>query len=79
LYGVTLALLAVIGLHRGLGLVYYLGIAVAAAVMIHHHRLIRGRDREACFRPLTRTTGSARSFLSEFFSDFAIRHGIPWI
>src|SRR5260221_11883127 len=48
-YGVTLPLLAVIGLHRGLGLVYYLGIAVAAGVRINHHRLIRGRGRGTCF------------------------------
>src|SRR5256884_5415280 len=49
-YGVTLALLAVIGLHRRPGLVYYLGLAAAAAVMTHHYRLIRGRDPEALFK-----------------------------
>jgi len=78
-YGVTLALLAVIGLHRGLGLVYYLGIAVAAAVMIHHHRLIRGRDREACFRAFNQNNWVGAIIFVGIFSDFAIRRGIPWI
>ena len=77
-YGVTLALLAVIGLHRGLGLVYYLGIAVAAAVMIHHHRLIRGRDRETCFRAFNQNNWVGAIIFVGIFSDFAIRRGIPW-
>jgi len=34
-----------IGLHRGLSPGLYLGLAAAAAIMTHHYRLIRGRDR----------------------------------
>src|SRR5438045_7955230 len=49
-YGATLALLAGIGLQRALGPVYYLGLAAAAALMTHHYRLIRYRDREGCFK-----------------------------
>ena len=77
-YGVTLALLAVIGLHRGLGLVYYLGLAAAAAVMTHHYRLIRGRDREACFKAFNQNNWIGAIFFVGIFADFEIRRGVPW-
>ncbi|MDH5222779.1 MAG: 4-hydroxybenzoate octaprenyltransferase, partial [Betaproteobacteria bacterium] len=32
-----------------LGWPYYAGLAVAAAMMAYHFRLIRGRTREGCF------------------------------
>jgi len=34
----------------GLGLPYYAGLAVAAAMMVYHWRLIRGRSRAGCFK-----------------------------
>jgi len=77
-YGVTLALLAVIGLHRGLGLVYYLGLAAGAAVMTHHYRLIRGRDREACFKAFNQNNWIGAIFFVGIFADFATGRGIPW-
>jgi len=39
-----------LGLSLGLGRVYLLGIAVAAAQAVWHYTLIRGRTREGCFR-----------------------------
>jgi len=77
-YGVTLALLAVIGLHRGLGLVYYLGLAAAAVVMTHHYRLIRGRDREGCFKAFNQNNWVGAIIFAGIFADFSIRRGIPW-
>jgi 4-hydroxybenzoate polyprenyltransferase len=78
-YGVTLALLAGVGLHRGLSLVYYLGLAGAASLMTYHYRLIRGRDREACFRAFNHNNWVGAVIFAGIFADFAIRHGIPWI
>jgi len=49
-YAATLAILAWIGVLLGLGVYYYLGLALAAGVMGYHYRLIRGRERERCFR-----------------------------
>jgi len=77
-YGVMLALLAAIGLHRGLGLVYYLGLAAAAAFMTYHHRLIRGRDREACFRAFNHNNWVGAVIFAGIFADFTIKRGIPW-
>jgi len=77
-YGVMLTLLAGIGLQRGLGLVYYLGLAAGAAVMTHHYRLIRGRDREACFKAFNQNNWVGAIIFVGISADFAIRRGIPW-
>src|SRR5205814_4203178 len=49
-YGAMLALLAVVGALRGLGWPYYLGLALAAGMMLYHWTLIRDRSREGCFK-----------------------------
>ena len=49
-YAVTLALLALAGQMAGLGWAYYAGLAVAACIAIYHYTLIRGRQRDRCFR-----------------------------
>jgi 4-hydroxybenzoate polyprenyltransferase len=49
-YGVTLAILAVVGSTLELGMVYYIGLLSAAGIAIYHYTLIRERQREACFK-----------------------------
>jgi 4-hydroxybenzoate polyprenyltransferase len=49
-YAMALMLLAVVGLMESLGTFYFLGLAVAAAMAVHHFSLIRDRSREGCFR-----------------------------
>jgi 4-hydroxybenzoate polyprenyltransferase len=48
-YTITLLLLALAGVMAGLGLVYFIGLIVAAGVALHHYTLIRDRSREKCF------------------------------
>ena len=45
-----LTIMAAIGSSQNLGVLYYTGLATAAALVIYQHRLARTRDREACFR-----------------------------
>jgi 4-hydroxybenzoate polyprenyltransferase len=45
-----LAIMAAIGLWYRLSIFYYLGLVVAVALVVYQYRLIRGRDREPCFR-----------------------------
>jgi 4-hydroxybenzoate polyprenyltransferase len=78
-YGATLSVLCGIGVHRGLGVVYYLGLAGAAGFMVYHYRLIRGRGREACFKAFNQNSWVGAIVFIGIFSDFAIRRGIPWI
>ena len=78
-YGAMLVLLAGIGLHQGLGLVYYLGLAGAGGCIAYHFRLIRGRGREDCFKAFKHNNWVGAAIFAGIFADFAIRQGIPWI
>lgn len=49
-YALTLLLLAWVGAREKLGIAYFVGLSVAAAIALYHHRLIRHRDRAGCFR-----------------------------
>lgn len=49
-YAAMLVLLALVGMHLGLGWPFYAGLAAAGAMMAYHWQLIRGRTREGCFR-----------------------------
>ena len=49
-YFVALCLLAGIGHSLKYGAAYYVGLALAAAVAGYHYLLIRGRDRQRCFK-----------------------------
>lgn len=46
----VLALWAAVGAVFALGVAYYLALAVVAAIAIYHQWLIRGRERDACFK-----------------------------
>jgi 4-hydroxybenzoate polyprenyltransferase len=49
-YTATLGILAVIGAWLRLGLFYYAGLAVAFGIAAYHYTLIRGRERDKCFK-----------------------------
>ncbi|NDC08338.1 MAG: 4-hydroxybenzoate octaprenyltransferase [Oxalobacteraceae bacterium] len=48
-YAVHLVLIALVGARYQLGALFYLGLAVAAAIAAYHYLLIRERDRLGCF------------------------------
>jgi len=72
-YGAMLAVLAGIGLHRRFGAAYYLGLVAAAGLMAYHYRLIRGREREFCFRAFNHNTWVGAVIFAGILADFAIR------
>jgi len=49
-YGSMLALLGWLGMLLRLRWPYFGGLGAAAAMMLYHYLLIRGRSREGCFR-----------------------------
>lgn len=49
-YAAALALLAWAGMLARLGWIYYAGLVVAAGIALYHYTLIRGRERERCFK-----------------------------
>jgi len=52
-YGLMLAFLLAVGVLTYRTWPYYLGLGVAAGMMVYHWRLIRGRSREGCFKAFT--------------------------
>ena len=77
-YGVTLALLAAIGVAHRMGVLYYAGLAGAAALMGYHYRLIRGRDRDGCFKAFNQNNWVGAAIFAGMFADFALKRGLPW-
>jgi 4-hydroxybenzoate polyprenyltransferase len=65
-YVVYFAGMAWIGVERALGVIYWIGFGIAAALAAYHVRLIRTRERERCFR----------AFLSNHWLGFAMFAGI---
>ena len=49
-YAVTLGLLAVAGRMAGLGWIFHVGLLAAAGVALYHYTLIKGRNRDECFK-----------------------------
>lgn len=62
----VLAGLALVGLWQGLGLFYWLGLAVASATVVYQFTLIRGREREPCFV----------AFLNNHYTGMAVFAGL---
>jgi 4-hydroxybenzoate polyprenyltransferase len=78
-YSAMLLILAGIGVHHRLGPLYYVGLAGAAGLMAYHYRLIRGRDREGCFKAFNHNNWVGGAVFAGIFADFALRQGLPWI
>ncbi len=48
-YGLTLAILAMVGNAMNLGWAYWVGLLFAAAIALYHYQLIKDRDARRCF------------------------------
>jgi 4-hydroxybenzoate polyprenyltransferase len=76
-YAVTLALLALAGQMAGpmadLGWAYYAGLAVAACIAIYHYTLIRGRQRERCFKAFLHNNWFGAAVFSGIVLDGLLR------
>ena len=55
-YGLTLALLAWVGLQRNMGIAFYGGLITAAAIAVYHMSLIKTRAPKQCFRAFLHNT-----------------------
>lgn len=49
-YAVFIMMMVVLGVQAGWNAGYFVGLAVAAWIAVYHYTLIRGREREACFK-----------------------------
>ena len=49
-HALFLALMTFVGLWQSMGVLYYVGIAIAAALALYQHKLIATRERNDCFK-----------------------------
>lgn len=70
-YAATLIILAAVGNTLHLGMAYYFGLLAAAAIAAYHYMLIRGRQREACFKAFLHNNW----FGMVIFAGVALDHG----
>ena len=72
-YAAMLAILAGIGATRHLTWPYYAGLALAAAMMGYHFRLIRGRTREGCFNAFRHNNWVGAAVFGGIVAAYALR------
>ncbi len=72
-YAIYLAAWSWLGRSLGLGLIFQLGIAAAAAQALWHYTLIRGRTREGCFKAFAVNHWLGASVFMGVALDLALR------
>ena len=71
-YGVTLALLWVVGRLEGLGGWYLAGLGVAALISVYHWTLIRRRTRAGCFAAFNHNNWWGAAVMAGVVADYAL-------
>jgi 4-hydroxybenzoate polyprenyltransferase len=72
-YAAMLGLLVWVGQRLEMGVVYYLGLAVAAAIALYHYTLIRHRERQACFRAFLHNNWLGAAVFCGIALDYLLR------
>jgi len=72
-YAIFLASWTALGLRFGLGLLFLLGIAAAAAQVIWHYTLIKDRSREGCFKAFRQNHWVGFAVFAGTVLDLALR------
>jgi 4-hydroxybenzoate polyprenyltransferase len=72
-YGITLSLLAMVGLIKGLGIAYFVGLVVAEGIALHHYKLIKDRIREKCFAAFLHNNWFGAVVFTGLVMDYLLR------
>ncbi len=72
-YGAMLAILAWLGVALRYGAYYFAGLACAAAIMGYHYLLIRGRNRERCFKAFLHNNWVGAVICAGLIADFYLK------
>ena len=72
-YGLALALLAWVGWQAHFGIVFFLGLLVAAAIAAYHYMLIRHRDPASCFRAFLHNNWLGAAVFAGLLLNYLIR------
>ena len=72
-YAAALAMLAWVGLRMHLGWPYYAGLMTAGGLALHHLRLIRERDPQACFRAFLHNAWLGAAIFAGIVINFVLK------
>jgi 4-hydroxybenzoate polyprenyltransferase len=72
-YAASLSLFTVVGLAAGLGVVFLIGMLVAAGIAVYHYFLIRSRERMPCFAAFRHNNWLGAAMFAGIALDFALR------
>ena len=72
-HAIFLILMALVGWWQFLSILYYLGLMVAAALVWYQYRLIRTRDRDACFRAFLNNAWVGTAIFAALAADLHFR------
>jgi 4-hydroxybenzoate polyprenyltransferase len=72
-YGVTFALIFLVGWQYGLRIWFGAGLLAAAACAVYHYALIRERDRMRCFAAFRHNNWLGAAIFAGIFLDYALR------
>ncbi len=73
-YATALAILAYVGLSLQLGMMYYLSLLLAAGIAAYHYTLIRGRQRDLCFRAFLHNNWFGAAVFAGIALEYFLRH-----
>lgn len=71
-YALMLALLATLGARRELAWPFFAGLGAAAAMMVYHWILIRGRTREGCFKAFRHNNWVGAAIFAGIVAAYAV-------
>jgi len=75
-YAMTLAILGVVGWDLQYGWAYFAGLALAAAIAGYHYTLIRGRERDGCFKAFRHNNWFGAAVFAGIAAELSLR---PWL
>jgi 4-hydroxybenzoate polyprenyltransferase len=75
-YMVMLGILADVGQRLGYGLLYYVGLAVAALLAGYHYTLIRDRGRAGCFAAFRHNNWFGAAIFAGIVAELNLK---PWL
>jgi 4-hydroxybenzoate polyprenyltransferase len=78
-HAVFLLIMAAVGYERQLGVLYYVGLTVAAGLMGYQYRLIRGRQREDCFKAFLNNNWLGLAIFAGLALDLFLRVRMRWL
>ena len=75
-HGLFIAIMAGVGVWLRLGVIYFAGLALAGAFVAWQFKLIKHRDRDACFKAFMNNNWMGAAVFAGLAADYAWR--LPW-